>query len=290
MPPLDRYQAHLMMGYGAPWGSMDPLTGLPLSRGKQEQTNGPITLKTNPICPFAHRAAFTAKYRNPPAGVRFSWIPLSGELKKGETSMEEVCKINEFWSGMTIQELNAIKEDYKKTLNASGEVPTVVTPSGDIVMESEIAAEYLDAVGDPNQPSLVPADPVLASKMRLAMKRFNDVVGAGYGILFNKDSEQDATKAQGLREKIEKWVLTLDPSGPFTLGDTPSLADVHAAPFLHRFKTTLSYYRGVNVLENQRAVALCEATEALPGFLETSLPPEKFIAGYSGAAGERRTL
>lgn len=42
--------------------------------------------------------------------------------------MEEVCKINEFWSGMTIQELNAIKEDYKKTLNASGEVSELPNP------------------------------------------------------------------------------------------------------------------------------------------------------------------
>jgi len=250
----------------------------------------PIIVKTNPICPFAHRAAFTAKFRNPPAGVEFEWIPLSGELKKGETSMEEVCKTNEFWAGKTIEDLKALKEDYKKNFNASGEVPTVVSPSGDIVMESEIAAEYLDAVGDPAQAKLVPEDPILASKMRLAMKKFNDIVGVGYGILFNQDAEQDATKAEALHAKMNAWIATLHPEGPFALGDTPSLADVHAGPFLHRFKHTLSHFRGVNVLADDRAAALCAAVEALPGFIETSLPAEKFIAAYAGAAGAPRTL
>ena len=47
---------------------------------------------------------------------------------------------------------------------------------GDIITESEILAEYFDMSSQTSTPKLVPSDPVKASHMRLAMKKFNDVV------------------------------------------------------------------------------------------------------------------
>ena len=47
---------------------------------------------------------------------------------------------------------------------------------GDIITESEILAEYFDMSSQTSTPKLVPSDPVKASHMRLAMKKFNDVI------------------------------------------------------------------------------------------------------------------
>mmetsp|Transcript_4428 Transcript_4428/g.10296 ORF Transcript_4428/g.10296 Transcript_4428/m.10296 type:complete len:265 (+) Transcript_4428:72-866(+) len=249
----------------------------------------PIQLWTNRICPFAQRAAITAKLRNPADGIETIWVPLSGEQKIAEhISMEHVVKINDIWEGKTLQDLNTIKDSYKKSQNPSGEVPTVVTSKGDIVMESEIAAEYLDAIGqDGNR--LMPEDPVLAAKVRLQMKKFNDVVAPCYQLLMNGDPAADKDKIAVIEEKLGKFVAVLDPSGPFALGSQISLADIHAAPFLHRFKILLKHYRGYDILAGQeRAAALLAAVEALPAFAETALSPEQFIGIYELYANQMK--
>jgi len=249
----------------------------------------PIQLWTNRICPFAQRAAITAKLRNPAEGVETIWVPLSGEQKIAEhISMDHVVKINDIWEGKTLEDLNTIKDSYKKSQNASGEVPTVVSSKGDIVMESEIAAEYLDAVGqDGNR--LMPEDPVQAAKVRLQMKKFNDVVAPCYQLLMNGDAATDKDKAAVIEEKLAKFVAVIDPAGPFTLGSQISLADVHAAPFLHRFKILLKHWRGYDLLAGQdRVAALLAAVEALPAFAETTLTPEQFIGIYELYANQMK--
>eukprot|EP00656_Telonema_subtile_P017687 TRINITY_DN19531_c0_g1_i2.p1 TRINITY_DN19531_c0_g1~~TRINITY_DN19531_c0_g1_i2.p1 ORF type:complete len:264 (+),score=74.80 TRINITY_DN19531_c0_g1_i2:79-870(+) len=252
--------------------------------GKSDTANMPITLYTNPICPFAHRAALTAKLRAPPAGVEFRWIPLGGELAAGEKQgIEKVRSINTFWAKKSLEDLQTIKSDYKRDINPSGEVPTVVAPCGGVVFESEIAAEYLDQVGSSELPRLVPEDPLASSRMRLSMKKFNDVVGALYGSLMNKDPDQDPAKQEAVSAKLQAWEGTLDTEGPFSLGGELSLADVHAAPFLHRFKSTLAHHRGFDVLaEHPRASALLAAVEALPQFEAVSythltLPTKRIV-------------
>lgn len=47
---------------------------------------------------------------------------------------------------------------------------------GEIITESEILAEYFDMTSKTSKPRLIPSDAVKASHMRLAMKKFNDVV------------------------------------------------------------------------------------------------------------------
>jgi len=247
-----------------------------------------LQLWTNPICPFAHRAAFTAKYRAPAGGVQFNWVPLSGELTKAaKEGVAALTGVNEFWAGKTVDELNEIKTIYKENLNASGEVPTVVTTDMEVVLESEICAEFLDAFGEEGE-KLLPADPLAVARMRLSMKKFNDVVPTLYGLIFNQDAEQDAAKIEAIRTKMAAWVATLHSEGPFSNGSKPTLADVHAAPFLHRFQYLLSHYRAFDPLEGQaRARTLLEAMEALPAFQETTLTAEKYISAYAGYAGAR---
>ena len=41
--------------------------------------------------------------------------------------------------------------------------------------------------------------------------------------------------------RLAKWAATIDVTGPFILGGALSLADVHAAPFLHRLRPAVRH-------------------------------------------------
>jgi len=240
----------------------------------------PIKLYTSPICPFAHRAAFAASYCLSPDAVEWIRVPLSGELKA-----ESIDSLQEHWRGKTMDELKTQKEAYMKDICSSGEVPTLALESGDFVNESEICAEYIDAVGSKK---LVPADPLQAAKMRFIMKKFNDIVGGGYGMLFNRDVTKDEELKTKCNALVSVFESTLDPVGPFALGAELSLADVHSAPFFHRFQHTLKHYRSFEILAgHERLQKLVVAFEALPAMKETTLLPEQFIASYAGAGPPR---
>jgi len=230
-----------------------------------------VVLYTNAICPFAHRATFAASLCNLDPKIVFT--PLSGQLnaaeKAGVEAVHAMASCAEPFKTMTTEQLNAQKEDYKKNVNASGEVPSLKTVDGSIIVESEIVAEFIDRTSK-GKHRLMPPNPVLAAKVRLAMKRFNDVVGPGYGLLMNQDAAADAEKAKTITDKLAKFAEAIDKEGSFCFGENPTLADVHCGPFLYRFKLLLDHYRGFDIFSNQpsgdRLTKLLAKIEAMPEF------------------------
>ena len=87
-------------------------------------------------------------------------IPLTGELKKAESSGE--CSAA--WKGKTLADLVAIKEDYKKNINAAGEVPTLQI-GDDIVTESDVVSEFLDDAFPESGTRLLPKDPIQRARL-----------------------------------------------------------------------------------------------------------------------------
>ena len=83
-------------------------------------------LYTNPICPFAHRALMTVVEKGLTNEIDTTMIPLSLELKTiaaaGSVAVSSVWKNQ----GKSPEELQKIKDDYKLTVNATGEVPSLV--------------------------------------------------------------------------------------------------------------------------------------------------------------------
>ncbi|CAE8741979.1 unnamed protein product [Polarella glacialis] len=188
-------------------------------------------LFTNPICPFAQRATFALALRPLPHNVH--WVPLSLQLAWAEKFGVEKVPVGQVFAGISAEELKGGKEHYKGSINATGEVPSLQLPSGEVVMESEIVAEYIDSVATQGT-KLMPEDPLLASRVRLAMKRFSDSVASCYQLLMNQDPAKDQEYADAIKAKWTKFADVLDKNGPFCFGSSVTMADVHCAPFLYR--------------------------------------------------------
>eukprot|EP00435_Cladocopium_sp_Y103_P024371 s3059_g6.t1 len=177
------------------------------------------------------------------------------------------------FEGMTVEELQAMKDEYKKSVNPSGEVPSLKTKSGDIITESEILAEYFDMSSQTSTHKLVPSDPVKASHMRLAMKKFNDVIPGLFGLLRNQDPAKDQEWADKINASMQKFRSVLDAEGRFCVGGAVSLADV-----------TLAHYRDFQLIQDPRISELLEAVRALPEFQNGNCPDEDIIANYAFVA------
>ena len=191
------------------------------------------------------------------------------------------------YEGRTAEELHQYKEEYKRTVNASGEVPSLQLPCGAVVVESEIVSEYMDAA---TKRELVPSDPATAARVRLAMKRFNDVPVAIVRLLKNQSPDQDEALVARLDVVLSKFLSALDQSAAFCIGDSITLADVHAAPFIYRFGIVLRHYRGYDMMERfPRLEALLNAVAELPAWgvslqpIDAKLPvtQERLIEMYA---------
>lgn len=247
---------------------------------------GKLELYTNRICPFAHRAAFAAGLLGLKPEIKYT--PTSGEVKQAKLVGVE-CLPNDCFKSMSPDDINTLKENYIKSINATGEVPSLKTEKGDIFVESEICAEFLDHMS--TQASLVPADPVLAAKVRLAMKFFNDVVMACYGLLLNQDPAADAEKAAAIQTKLERFAGVLDTKTAFCVSDQPTLADVHCGPFLWRFNILLPHYRGYDLFKGVpvKVKELLAKIEALPELhVLTPISPEELKSAYEAYAHGRK--
>lgn len=221
-------------------------------------------LYTNSICPFAHRGHFAAALCSFDAEIVHT--PLAGQIAAAQKLGMDAVPVSQCFAGRSVEDIAAQKESYKTSINASGEVPTLKTADGDIIMESEIVAEYIDAA---TGTGLMPSNPVAAARVRLAMKRFGDVVMQCYGLLLNQDPAADDEKSKNITAKLAKFAEAIDSEGPFCFGEKPTLADVHVGPFLYRFNILLPHFRGFDLFANQPSDRLRELSakiESLPEF------------------------
>ncbi len=162
-----------------------------------------------------------------------------------------------------------------RAISADGQVPVVVV-GGKAIPQSMAIVQLADALGDPGQPSLFPADPLdraeaisiaerigsfiqpfmLPGEVRMAMRA--SLADAG------QEDQFDARLAKFARENLAANLAALDARlarrpGPFSMGETPCIADVFVYPQL------LGAARlGIDVNGYPRLSKLYEAMSALP--------------------------
>ncbi|KAF9869802.1 glutathione transferase [Colletotrichum karsti] len=126
--------------------------------------------------------------------------------------------------------------------NPRGAVPAI--RQGDwACAESAVILEYLEEV-DKDIP-LFPSDVRLRANCRLWIDHINSrLVPAFYRLLRNPDPAQQPQHIEKLQESIKDLVLAADEQGPFFLGNSLSLVDIHFAPFALRLSRILQPLRG----------------------------------------------
>lgn len=265
---------------------VSPETSLPVPPAHK------IKLYTNAICPFAQRAWMALLEK----GLDFETIliPLSGEINKfeaeGATSGD--------WAGHSLAEVKAIKAEYKKTVNATGEVPTLVHGDSTIA-EADVVAEYISDAFPATGTSLMPTDAVQRAKVRAMAKVLGsgDGVMALYQLLKNQDPAADQDFLAKIHKHHTKFASLADPVGPFFLGPEPCILDVLLAPFYMRFNILLPHYRAVDYIPAgddlpwaARLRAWAAAMDQRQSFITSSAPVPAaslihFYVGYAGARG-----
>ena len=248
---------------------------------------------TNDLCPFAHRAMF-ARALCPVKNIETVHIPYKrqvdfafkfdnntwpGSTDLGQQMLRE--KRNNVYQGLNANDLKARKDKYVANVNPAGEVPSLQLSNGGILVESDVVMEYFATAGDNTKYKLIPADPELLCRMRLAIKRFNDVTGPLFMLLKNQNKKMDKKIKEIIYNKMEAFINSIDKESSFCFGNQVTLADVHCGPILYRMQIALDYYRHFHIRNiNPRVGAILDAVISLPEWQSGLVSDEEIIANY----------
>jgi len=241
---------------------------------------------------FGRRALLTASLKE--LEPEIICIPLSLQLNKWkENGLDEHAK--KTWPNKTVDDLIQMKEEYKKNINSTGEVPTLVVNDDTIITEADVISEYLDDAF-PNQglSLLSNYDPISKSRVRHYLKILGGDTGvsAMYRVLMNQDPLKDNDCRDKLYKGLSDFVRLADDTGPYFLGKHLSLADVLLIPMYDQFRFLLPYYRGIDFIpENEtwtnRIQTWANAIENIDAFKEKRWDKDSYITMYKAYAGER---
>jgi glutathione S-transferase len=276
---------------------------LSVSRRRKSTSYPDATLYATLACPYAHRAMLALALR-PVPGIKLKvGVPTLNQLNYldnlgvGNLGGDPLSSFTGE-PGTTVADLHSRKENYKRNVIASGETPALkFSGSGEVVYESEIVCEFLDASSTADGPhKLVPVDPLLASRMRISMKKFNAVPAAIIKLLKNQNPADDAEKIKSLNSVLSAFAATLedDSSAQFCHGGVCTLADIHCGPFLFRFDPVLRYYRNYDLVgTHPRLAGVLAALKNLPEWQAVmDVPPavsaESLVTFYAQYANGSR--
>jgi glutathione S-transferase len=180
-----------------------------VTNGPVEPTNRPLKLYTNANCPFCER------------------VKIALALKNIVVDEIEIDLANPpAW--------------YTAEINPRGTVPALALGDGRIVHESNLIVAYFDEeFVSEDRPTLVPADGLARYQQNLFLEAAGGLVGAGYGLLFAKGSDEKRTALQEAARPVEELLSQQSAAGPFFFGAEASLADIALLPHLVRFSAGL---------------------------------------------------
>jgi len=217
-------------------------------------TEGKLQLFNNLICPFGHRAWWSAVEVQAP----FRYVEVS---------------------------LSDMPQSYIEKFNQYGTVPFMLD-NGFPVYESAIVAAYLDSKynhGKLQQQH----DPQRASLVQLACAKLE--IGPFYQLLRAQEANDRSEKEAEVKESLSaveqiyrENARMFRAKGPFLLGDVLTLAEINIMPFLFRFEILLKHYRQFELLKDFPLLAAAlDASKARPAFKTTTRDAKVYIDGYA---------
>ncbi|KAJ3609887.1 hypothetical protein NHX12_021981 [Muraenolepis orangiensis] len=128
------------------------------------------------------------------------------------------------------------KPDWFLEKNPLGLVPTLETPSGQVIYESLITCEYLDEVYANNK--LLPADPYEKAQQKMMLEHFSKVTPYFYKIPMGRRNGDDVSALEGeLKEKLSKSNQHLEKTkSNFFAGNSITMIDYMMWPWFERLE------------------------------------------------------
>jgi maleylacetoacetate isomerase/maleylpyruvate isomerase len=132
-----------------------------------------------------------------------------------------------------------LKPDYRR-INPNGLVPALVLDDGSVITQSLAIVEYLEETFP--EPRLLPADPLLRARARAAAQiiacdvhPINNLRVGSYlkTTLGHTQDDVVAWMRHWMRLGLEAYAQSIEPDGPFSFGDTLTLADLCLVPQLY---------------------------------------------------------
>eukprot|EP01095_Lingulamoeba_sp_RSL-Kostka_P000585 TRINITY_DN10852_c0_g1_i2.p1 TRINITY_DN10852_c0_g1~~TRINITY_DN10852_c0_g1_i2.p1 ORF type:complete len:230 (-),score=83.04 TRINITY_DN10852_c0_g1_i2:180-869(-) len=221
-------------------------------------SNYSIKFYGNRICPFAHRALFTAELKE--VEYEYVHVPLGKEKP----------------------------ESYVKDINPRGTVPALILndDNNKKVLESLFVSEFLDDISNAG-PKLQPQDAYERYQTKIVIDVFGKTLGPLYGLLKNQEEENNQVFIEKITSSLNDVfdIYKETSEGPYLFGDRITIADIAIIPFLERFSITLPHYRSFDPLSvDDRVAALLNAARELEAFKSSTESPEYYIEGYKGYA------
>jgi glutathione S-transferase len=140
------------------------------------------------------------------------------------------------------------KPAWLRELNPRNRVP-VLDHDGAILWESEALNDYLEALYP--QPAMLPADPAGRARVRMVLRRFEDLTDAFYAARRGEDGAVEDLHAQ------LAWLSELVEDGGYLVGDSYTLAEPGVWPWIVRL-----YRVGVDIADYPALAAWCERLAA----------------------------
>ena len=117
-------------------------------------------------------------------------------------------------------------------------VPVLELTDGTIILESKVIMDFVEDAYPTSGYSLLPADPVVRAKMRIAIAQVDGLNAAYYPILMKKaGNEDDYKKLIAAIQKIEDFIAANHGESPFAQGtENPTQLDIHYYTHLVRIR------------------------------------------------------
>ena len=144
------------------------------------------------------------------------------------------------------------KPAWLRELNPRNRVP-VLDVDGQVLWESEALNDYLDETHP--QPAMMPSDPVERARVRIVLRRFEDLTDAFYAARREEDGAIEALHAE------LAWVSSQLEDGGYLVGDTYTLAEPGVWPWITRL-----YRVGVDVGQYPAIAAWCDRLAERPEY------------------------
>ncbi|XP_052007644.1 glutathione S-transferase omega-1 [Xyrauchen texanus] len=128
------------------------------------------------------------------------------------------------------------KPDWFLAKNPFGLVPTLETPSGQVIYESPITCEYLDEVYP--EKKLIPSDPFERAQQKMMLENFSKVIPFFYKIPMGRKNGEDVSALETeLKDKLSKLNETLvNKKTKFYGGNSITMIDYMMWPWFERME------------------------------------------------------